>query len=548
MIFQQGRYSEAERLARWAIEMLLAADPGNRSTLLANIQLQLGAALMAQDMTGEAMAVYETIAVELSDDAEVLQRVRGQNLDYAIALHAASRFPEALAVAEAARRDATLLFGERHSSTLFARAIGAMARAGEGDRVRALGELDTVVPALQADPLWLSMHRGEMRRILDSYLELLESLIATPNVGGELQGAISKAFTAAEKARDQVLGGLISATARAALPEEALVDLTRQEQDAALHIVALERVLGDAQLRRENQRDNASLDRIRGQLAALRAAADVLRGEIYRRFPDYQRLVDPPPVTIGATQAILGADEALISIHVGPRSTLVWAIRREGRVVFAVVPIKASALATMVKKLRGSLDPQVRHLGDIPEFDAETAHRLYATLLEPVSDGWRDARNILIVPDGPLAQLPLGVLVTKPVDLKPEHPGEPLFEQYRHIPWFMREAALTQLPSVSSIIALRSHVHADRIRKAFAGFGDPWFSAAQAAEARAGQDATQIFAGSDAQASATRGASLSLAHSPKHGESSQRWTSSIASPARDRRRGAWHRKGTWCRP
>ena len=54
-----------------------------------------------------------------------------------------------------------------------------------------------------------------------------------------------------------------------------------------------------------------------------------------------------------------------------------------------------------------------------------------------------------------------------------------MFDGYRTVPWLARSHAVTVLPSVASLVTLRATPRSDADRRAFAGFGDPWFSAAQ---------------------------------------------------------------------
>ncbi|MCM0021011.1 MAG: CHAT domain-containing protein [Tagaea sp.] len=52
------------------------------------------------------------------------------------------------------------------------------------------------------------------------------------------------------------------------------------------------------------------------------------------------------------------------------------------------------------------------------------------------------------------------------------------------MPFLIRNAAITQLPSVAALATLRGLPVPPANRRAFVGFGDPWFSREQAAEAR----------------------------------------------------------------
>ena len=73
-----------------------------------------------------------------------------------------------------------------------------------------------------------------------------------------------------------------------------------------------------------------------------------------------------------------------------------------------------------------------------------------------------------MVPDADLQSLPLGVLVTE----KPSGPFTD-FSGYRQVPWLARKYAISVLPSVGSLRALRRFAKAARARSPFIGFGDP---------------------------------------------------------------------------
>jgi CHAT domain-containing protein len=206
-----------------------------------------------------------------------------------------------------------------------------------------------------------------------------------------------------------------------------------------------------------------------------------LARQIRDDFPAYAQLVNPAAATLDEARASLRPDEALISIAVLPRRTLVWAVSKTGPVGFAEVPLDAKTVDATVMHLRRALDPGARTLGDIPVFDVGGAHTLYRTLLEPVAVGWRDATSLLIVPHGALGQLPFTLLVTRSTTLAPESGA--LFSNYRDVPWLVRSHAVTVLPSVGALATLRRLPSGDPSRKPFVGFGDPYFSREQARKA-----------------------------------------------------------------
>ena len=101
-------------------------------------------------------------------------------------------------------------------------------------------------------------------------------------------------------------------------------------------------------------------------------------------------------------------------------------------------------------------------------FGGEAAFELYRKLFAPAEPLLEDARHVFVVPDDALQSLPLGVLLTE----APQGEFED-FAGYRQAPWLARRYAMTVLPSVSSLRALRRFAKVARARRPFIGFGDP---------------------------------------------------------------------------
>ena len=119
--------------------------------------------------------------------------------------------------------------------------------------------------------------------------------------------------------------------------------------------------------------------------------------------------------------------------------------------------------------LRADLDPtRIRRVEQIPPFDTTLAYELYGKLFAPAEPLLEGARHVFVVPDAGLQSLPLGVLVTAaPKDEVTDLAG------YGEVPWLAKKYAMTVLPSVSSLRALRQFAKAARASKPFVGFGDP---------------------------------------------------------------------------
>ena len=96
-------------------------------------------------------------------------------------------------------------------------------------------------------------------------------------------------------------------------------------------------------------------------------------------------------------------------------------------------------------------------------FDPARAHALYNGLFGEVEDLIKGKR-LLIVPSGPLTQLPFQVLVMAP----PAANGD-----VRSAAWLIRDHALSVLPAVSSLKALRRVARPSAAKKPMIGFGNP---------------------------------------------------------------------------
>jgi CHAT domain-containing protein len=195
-------------------------------------------------------------------------------------------------------------------------------------------------------------------------------------------------------------------------------------------------------------------------------------------------------------QALLGPEEALILLldvkQLGrlPEQTLIWALTRK-TATWHRTPLGPRALADSVLALRCGLDAATWHdtagadkcaefvrdfgpagaagqgMGMLP-FSLARAHELYTALLGPIEHVIK-GKHLIVVPSGPLMSLPFSVLVTEPP--KPV-PDEGL-AAYRRAGWLGTRQAISMLPSVASLAALRRHAKRSAAPDPFLGYGDP---------------------------------------------------------------------------
>jgi len=382
--------------------------------------------------------------------------------------------------------------GPNHPATIETDGLRAAALYYAGRKDEALAAFRAAVPKLvQASRVSDSgdnapiLREMQMRFVLETYITLL-SESRDPAAAGE-------AFALADVIRGQsVQRALAQSAARVSVRDPALADLVRREQDARSQINALFALIANIQAAPADQRDDKAAATLRAQVDQLRGSRAKLREEIERRFPDYANLIDPKPVTLEQARKVLGADEAMVTFYLGESRSFVWAVPASGAPAFASAPLSAAKIAEEVQALRRALEPDASTLAQIPAFDTDRAYRLYAALLQPVESGWRSAKSLLVVPHGALGELPLALLPTSPG--KPGPAGALPFAEYQKVPWLVRQVAVTQLPSATSLVTLRTLPPGSASRRAFLGFGDPWFNEAEAKQAQSGVGAGTVIA------------------------------------------------------
>ena len=520
VITAQGRFAEAERLARAAIDIYAKIGVPEDASVLAAARRKLAGILVRRGRWQAALTEYNAIEAALATDPGLFKRVYAVNLDWAIALSLSDQNDKARRTAELGLQRALSAVGAKHYDTAEARGVLAMTLGHEGEGAAALRIYREALPILlshsrQSDSAEAGGRARDfrLRLILESYIGLLSEIR-----GGELEqelklDAADEAFRIADVARSRsVQAALAASGARSTAGDPELANLIRREQDARKQIAALFGLLANVMALPSNQRDEKAIPELRTRIDSLRIARASIAEEIERRFPNYAELINPKPATIPKLQASLRPDEAMISTYVARKETYVWAFGKTGKPAFAVVDLTREDVSDLVDNLRLALNPEISTLGDIPRFDLLASHELFRNLLAPVAAGWKPAKSLVVVAQGALAQLPFSVLVTKNVSLPPEKGA--LFANYKAVPWLVRDYAVTVLPSVTALASLRAVPPASGKRRAFVGFGDPYFSVAQAAKAER-EEKTQVAAITSRGGFASRGLPVRLRSVPK---------------------------------
>ena len=298
------------------------------------------------------------------------------------------------------------------------------------------------------------------------------------------QGQAMRPEKALDDALDVVQHGAQSSAAsavnklalRLAAGSDRLAELVRRDQDLATEADALDRSIIAVVSRERSKRDAAAESRGRDRLAAISAERATLQKTFAAEFPDYAALSNPLPMTTKEVQSLLSGDEVLVLFSVADKQSYVFALTRES-FDWQPLPFGAEALAQKVAAFRRGLDigKASDASGKSGLFDLALANELYATLLGPVETLVKDKRSLLVAPSGALTALPFHLLVTE----KPAAAIPQTFAGYRDAAWLIKRQAISVLPSVASLKALRAFAHSDHATKPMTGFGDPLFSPMQ---------------------------------------------------------------------
>ncbi|WP_334361200.1 MULTISPECIES: CHAT domain-containing tetratricopeptide repeat protein [unclassified Bradyrhizobium] len=511
ILVEQGRYAEAEQLARVSLE--ISRTVGVAENSLSNVQQlsQLGSILNLQRKGREAIAVFAQIDKAIANWEPARRQTFELSGGRITSLYASGQIEAGIAAAEQLVKKQVSRVGENHFDTASARgtlAVGLM-RAGRDEE--AIREFRTAIPILMAssretadddNATAVAARSQRLQGIVEAYLNMLAK-----NSAGDI-GA--ETFSLADAIRSRsVQQALAASSARAAAKDPALAELVRKEQDLGKQVNAQLGTLTNVLSLPSHERDEKGVQAINASINALRAERTKARQEISQRFPAYADLVSPKPPSVEQIKATLADGEAMLSFYFGQNNSFVWAVPKSGPVAFAAIKATSGDIESKVRKLREALEPEAAMISDIPPFDLKLAHELYSLLLQPVESGWKPAKNLIVVTNGALGLLPLSLLPTAPSEARSD--DDPLFSSYKNVPWLARTHAVTAVPSAAALRTLRQLPPGKAGRSELIAFGDPYFSREQEAEAATDE---QIRV-ADASGNTTRGRPLKRRNSPK---------------------------------
>jgi Tfp pilus assembly protein PilF len=260
--------------------------------------------------------------------------------------------------------------------------------------------------------------------------------------------ALDDGLNAAQRASQSSAAAAVNKLAvRLSAGSDRLSQLIRKDQDLAAEAETLDKTIITAVAKEPAQRDSATEQRIRDRLAAIAAERNDLQQTFAKEFPDYAALSNPLPLTGKEVQALLSADEALVLFSAGAKESYVFALSRDS-FDWKAIPVGGQALAEKVAAFRRGLNVDALHRG---------LERLECTQAEADKRG--------------LSRVECGQVLARECE-EAERRG---LARYRDAAWLIKRQAVSVLPSVASLKALRAFAHKDAAGKPMVGFGDPLF-------------------------------------------------------------------------
>ena len=492
---RERRYGKSEPLYRRVLEVRERVLGKEHPDTLNSVN-NLAALYQAQGRYGEAEPLYKR-ALEASE--RVLGKEHPQTLisvnNLAALYYAQGRYGEAEQLYRRAIEASERALGKEHPDTL--RSVNNLAflyfKQRDWTRAAQFWRRSTTViagrtqrGAIGTAQAVTGKKKSEAEQLSWQFRDLVKAVyrLAPESSRPDATALVEMFQTAQWAVASEAAQSLAQMAARGAKGDPALAALVRERQDIVAEWQKRDELrngwLGKASAKRNANAETENQVR----LVAIENRIAEIDKELAANFPDYAALASPAPISVQEVHAQLRPEEALVlfldtpEAKPLPEETFIWVVTKTD-VRWVRSDLGTAALAREVQALRCGLDaaawddpapckaltqaePVRNKDGDIVAlpFDHARAHALYKALFGQVEDVIK-GKHLLIVPSGPLTQLPFQALATA----EPKDGATPA--------WLIRDHAITVLPAVSSLKALRRVARPSVATRPMIGFGNP---------------------------------------------------------------------------
>ena len=356
-------------------------------------------------------------------------------------------------------------FGENHYFTSYTRGMYAIALWRTGDQDGARKQFEQAIQnitspdALTGDFAEDLFRRNGKKYIFQNYIDLL----ATTADKDPKDAAII--FQMADHLNSSsVQQALSDAAVRSGVNIPGLSDVIRKEQDAKNEAATLMSYITSQGSEGDKKRNPQVIEQMQKRMRELEGLRKEYKAQIQKGFPEYFQLIQPKAPSHTDIAQQLKPDELFVSILPMEKQTYVWAINSSGKVSFHQWQVGEKEGAKLVDKIRKTLD--VAGLGNkAPVFDYADAHTVYKGIFGPIESEMLDKKHVIVATSGSFANMPLGVLVRKPV--ASPNPA--------NAAWLIKDTAISQVPTASGWLSLKRYAKVPSSTQPLIAWGDPLF-------------------------------------------------------------------------
>jgi CHAT domain-containing protein len=272
--------------------------------------------------------------------------------------------------------------------------------------------------------------------------------------------AAKQAFELTQWARLSDTATALSQTSLRALPNnDELGVFVREHQDLSAEWRIADATLAEILSKQSTADQAASVITAKKRLEDVEGRLAQKSAQLRRLFPKYAELSRPQAVSVDTALRLLRSNEVLLQFSLTPTDCFVWLVDSRG-VRWSRLEVQHVRLVEMITALRQQIAGG--------RFNMNLAYAVYQALFGLIEKEL-EGKHLLIVPTGILTSLPLHILITE----KPEALDEDLSERLRKASWMIRRHAITMLPSVSALKALREYPRNSIARRPYLGIGNP---------------------------------------------------------------------------
>jgi CHAT domain-containing protein len=421
-------------------------------------------ALAGMDRWQEAVEKFDAIDREMEQLKTKSPAAFQAWLRGPVYLHTA-RYPQAKKLYEGTLKWHVENFGEHHYFTAYTRGMYAIALWRNGEPAGARVQFDQAIQnitspdALTGDFTEDVFRRKGKKYIFQNYIDLLAT-----TADKDAKDAAIIFQMADHLSSSSVQQALSDAAVRSGVNVPGLSDVIRKEQDAKNEAATLMSYITSQGSEGDKRRNPQVIEQMQKRMRELEGLRKEYKAQIQKGFPEYFQLIQPKAPSHTDIAQQLKPDELFVSILPMEKQTYVWAIDSAGKVNFHQWPVGEKEGAKLVDKIRKTLD--VAGLGNkAPAFDYADAHTIYKGIFGPIESEMADKKHLIVATSGAFANMPLGVLVRKPVTSP-----NPL-----NAAWLIKDAAISHVPTASGWLSLKRYAKVPSSTQPLIAWGDPLF-------------------------------------------------------------------------